>query len=434
MSRIGTSSNPNDRQFALQKIRATPKSFMPLVRPWMSSVGYEDYELVGNSCFALVKPEELDRVREVMDELRNENKSACLIYLHLRHKNPNRGYPLCACTYSNVEDVVVGGISLAYSGNKPMQNASTATEVVSVTPSASQFEYRRWNDRRQITSHPRSLPSIPSGAVSAASAAVHDEVQPKVSQSATPSPNLSASSEIGKPILPLPPSSSVRPQRASPPRSISKPPPSPSTSLSVSASSSGFVYDEGPRTALILDRFSLDNGILYVTNDSILGPREAVLGRSFYDFVLKADEKLVRGWMDVVKTWGVNDRGNPSDGGSGYAKFRIDLNGRDSKGVHHRRTPPNAVSASSQPYPPRAAYPQQPTRTLSSNSASTSPTSSRPRPQARNSSERGVNSTASLRSSHERRNAGERDSEVMRVDAILSPQSDGIIVILRPTA
>ncbi len=58
-----------------------------------------------------------------------------------------------------------------------------------------------------------------------------------------------------------------------------------------------------------------------------------MLGRSFYDFVVKADEKLVRGWMDAVKTWGVNDRGNPSDGGFGYAKFRIDVNGRDSKGA-----------------------------------------------------------------------------------------------------
>lgn len=47
-----------------------------------------------------------------------------------------------AQTYTNVEDVVVGGISIAYSGNKPMQNASTATEVVTITPSASQFEYR----------------------------------------------------------------------------------------------------------------------------------------------------------------------------------------------------------------------------------------------------------------------------------------------------
>lgn len=95
----------------------------------------------------------------------------------------------------------------------------------------------------------------------------------------------------------------------------------------------GFVYDGGPRTALILDRFSLDNGVLYTTNDAILGPKHAVLGRSFYDFVVKADEKLVRGWMDAVKTWGVNDRGNPSDGGFGYAKFRIDIKGRDSKGV-----------------------------------------------------------------------------------------------------
>jgi hypothetical protein len=57
------------------------------------------------------------------------------------------------------------------------------------------------------------------------------------------------------------------------------------------------------------------------------------MGRSFFDFVIQEDEELVRSWINAVKTWGVNERGQPSDGGFGFGKFDFWPRGRDSSYV-----------------------------------------------------------------------------------------------------
>ena len=57
----------------------------------------------------------------------------------------------------------------------------------------------------------------------------------------------------------------------------------------------------------------------------------SVMGRSFFDFVSKRNEELVRSWITTVKGWGVNERGQPSDGGFGFGKFTLCINGRDSR-------------------------------------------------------------------------------------------------------
>ena len=92
----------------------------------------------------------------------------------------------------------------------------------------------------------------------------------------------------------------------------------------------GPLPEQSVRTALILNRFSVYCDIQYCANDSILNTTK-VLGRSFFDFVAKRDEELVRSWIDVVKGWGVNERGQPSDGGFGYGKFTLLVDGRDSR-------------------------------------------------------------------------------------------------------
>jgi len=38
-------------------------------------------------------------------------------------------------------------------------------------------------------------------------------------------------------------------------------------------------------------------------------------------------------WVDCVKGWGVNERGQPSDGGFGFGKFLLITEGRDSMSV-----------------------------------------------------------------------------------------------------
>ena len=87
---------------------------------------------------------------------------------------------------------------------------------------------------------------------------------------------------------------------------------------------------QSSRSALILDRFSIHCPVQYCSNDHLLSTT-AVMGRSFFDFVAPRSDKVVRSWIDVIKAWGVNERGQPSDGGFGYGKFLLLPKGRDSR-------------------------------------------------------------------------------------------------------
>lgn len=84
------------------------------------------------------------------------------------------------------------------------------------------------------------------------------------------------------------------------------------------------------RTLLILDRFSVQCPIIYCSNDLMVSTTD-VLGRSFYDLVKERDEDHVQQWINVVKAWGVNERGQPSDGGFGFGKFDLCTRPRDSR-------------------------------------------------------------------------------------------------------
>jgi hypothetical protein len=83
------------------------------------------------------------------------------------------------------------------------------------------------------------------------------------------------------------------------------------------------------RTAFILDRFSMNCTILYCSNDLLVSTTSAI-GRSFFDFVIKKEEDIVRSWITCVKGWGVNEIGQPSDGGFGFGRFVLLTEGRDS--------------------------------------------------------------------------------------------------------
>ena len=83
------------------------------------------------------------------------------------------------------------------------------------------------------------------------------------------------------------------------------------------------------RTAFILDRFSLNCTILYCSNDLLVESTHAI-GRNFFDFVAPKDEGIVRSWIECVKGWGVNERGQPSDGGFGFGRFNLLVGGRES--------------------------------------------------------------------------------------------------------
>ena len=83
------------------------------------------------------------------------------------------------------------------------------------------------------------------------------------------------------------------------------------------------------RTAFILDRFSMNCTILYCSNDLLVSTTSAI-GRSFFDFVIRKEEDIVRSWITCVKGWGVNEIGQPSDGGFGFGRFVLLTEGRDS--------------------------------------------------------------------------------------------------------
>lgn len=83
------------------------------------------------------------------------------------------------------------------------------------------------------------------------------------------------------------------------------------------------------RVALILDRFTINCTIIYCSNDTLLSTTD-VMGRSLYDFVSEGNVELVRTWVDMVKGWGVNERGQPSDGGFAFGRFTLCPKGRDS--------------------------------------------------------------------------------------------------------
>lgn len=203
-----------------------------------------------------------------------------MAYLRLKHKDPYKGYVLCAVSRTVVHNVLAGSVSFAIPGPKAMHNASTAQEVTIITPTATNFEFRRWND-------PSPMPPcvIPSG----------------LSASASEEHSSSTSEKDGIKSRPKTPTPSTYP-------------PLPAQSI---------------RSLLILDRFSVNCHILYCSNDTLLSTT-AVMGRSFYDFVVKKDEELVRSWVDVIKGWGVNESGEPSDGGFGFGKFTACPLGRDS--------------------------------------------------------------------------------------------------------
>ncbi|KAJ6611379.1 hypothetical protein B0H10DRAFT_2056380 [Mycena sp. CBHHK59/15] len=60
---------------------------------------------------------------------------------------------------------------------------------------------------------------------------------------------------------------------------------------------------QSSRTALILDRFSVNCTVTYYSNNQIISAAAATK-RPFFDFVAVRDESVVRSWLDVIKACG----------------------------------------------------------------------------------------------------------------------------------
>ncbi|KAH9959766.1 hypothetical protein BC827DRAFT_437176 [Russula dissimulans] len=334
-------------------------------------LGYEPHELVGTPSLDLVHPDEYRDVKSLHYTTISQDKAAVLAYLRLKHKDPYKGYILCAISRTVAWNVLVGSVSFASMGPKAMHNASTAQEVTIITPSAANFEFRRWGD-------PSPMPPSPiQGYDSPGSPSETDSAEDSASESSA-GKDASSRSSGGS--------------RTGPDGVITFDP----------------LPKQSIRTALILDRFSAFCPINYCSNDSFLSTTQ-IMGRPFFDFVAKRDEALVRSWIDAVKGWGVNERGQPSDGGFGFGKFHLFPRGRDS--VERL-----------EPEPPQ---PQQ---------RHGGRTASRNAPQHHTPRASGVHTAAPAplrqRQPRPRATVNTSEDEVV-VDAIFSAHSDGLMVILR---
>ncbi|KAF9814964.1 hypothetical protein IEO21_04814 [Rhodonia placenta] len=322
-------------------------------------LGWEPADLIGTPSLNLVHPDEYDQVKAMHYSTITQDRAAVLAYLRMRHKDPYKGYVLCAISRTVAQNVLVGSVSFASPGPKAMHNASTAQEVRIITPYAKDLDFRRWNDPNpmppcRVPSPIRELSTGPSGSSDG---------------SRTPSP--SPSDEAPPRFDPLP--------------------------------------EQSVRTALILDRFSLNCKILYCSNDSLVSTTKA-MGRDFFDFVIRRDEEKVRSWIDVVKGWGVNERGQPSDGGFGFGKFAMCVQGRDSSIRMPEPAPARGHRQNGHSSRANATNDNRPGRheRRAQGSSSHSPTHSRHR--------------------------GRGDPSELVVDAIFSAHSDGLMVILRKSS
>ncbi|KAL1705454.1 hypothetical protein EV121DRAFT_279590 [Schizophyllum commune] len=357
-------------------------------------LGWEPRELVGRPSLELVHPDEFLRVRKLHYDTITEDKAAVLAYLRMRHKDPYKGYVLCGIVLRRartvVHNVLMGSVSFARPGPKQLHNASTATEIEVITPAAKDFQFRRWNDPTPMPPSPGTVQELPTT----------EEENPAAwhrrSESRSPSPRRGRRRSRHRNT-----GDGSSPDRHGEPSSRS---PSPKVDPSVS-------FDPLPnqsfRTAFIVDRFSLSCPIMYYTNDHFIETME-ILGRSFYDFVSKKDESLVRSWIDLVKSWGVNERGQPSDGGFGFGRFRLLTRGRKSA----------------------EAEPADRRRTSMSRARQTS---RQPKPKSVSRSRPVIQTDAHLADNHPNHQRGDRSQThpYTYVDAIFSAHSDGLMIILR---
>ncbi|KAG6919264.1 hypothetical protein DXG01_008060 [Tephrocybe rancida] len=252
-------------------------------------LGYESHELVGRPSLELVHPDEFQVVKRIHHDTIVNDKAAVLLYLRMKHKLPSRGYILCAISRSAlVHNVLVGSVSFANPG-KAMHNASTAQEVEIVSPTSTNFQGKRWHDP-PVNSPPRLSTALPTPTRS------------------TPSWNSRRSPGSGSDFEDRTPTPELQRQDT-------------------------FQFNHLPnqslRTLFILDRFTEKGTIMYCSNDCLVTTLSAI-GRPFFDYVHESDEGTVKKWLETVKGWGVNDLGQPSDGGFGYGIFTLLAKGRDS--------------------------------------------------------------------------------------------------------
>ncbi|KAH8806534.1 hypothetical protein DL96DRAFT_1630920 [Flagelloscypha sp. PMI_526] len=115
-------------------------------------LGYQPVDLIGESSISLVHPEEIPQLKVLHLATIEGDKAAAVVYIRMRHKNPDRGYVLCGVSRTICHNVVVGSVSYA-SAPKGLKLASTAQEVTILSPQGKEL-FSKWNDPKVMPLDP----------------------------------------------------------------------------------------------------------------------------------------------------------------------------------------------------------------------------------------------------------------------------------------
>ncbi|KAJ7728839.1 hypothetical protein DFH07DRAFT_969744 [Mycena maculata] len=280
-------------------------------------LGWEPSDLRERSFLELVHPDELAQVQQLLRETILSDKAAAVVYMRLKHKDAHKGYIL-----SLVVSFFLSPSASAHS-LPLLPTRSLGLTVVYDRVVGSVSFYSAGGKALHTNSTAQEITVITPAASNFEFRRWHD-----------PPAASSAPSTSRPPLLPA----------------LNDPPP-----------------EQSPRLALLLDRFSLDCTVTYYSNAQLITPAAATR-RAFFDFVARADEPVVRSWLEAIKTCGVNERGHPAGGGFGYGRFRLCIEGRDSSDAPENhiptRRPPN-LSARLTGWRGRARVPVPPAESTS---------------------------------------------------------------------
>ncbi|KAJ6585402.1 hypothetical protein B0H19DRAFT_1368750 [Mycena capillaripes] len=254
-------------------------------------LGWEPSDLQEHSFFELVHPEELSQVQQLHYETILSDKAAAMAYMRLKHRDAHKGYLLCAV----VSSIFISFNSCSFDRCPWLRVVANSGKVT------------------RSFRHPRSSPEYSKTSFSVSFA--------------SPGESLHTSSTAQEITVITPAAANFEFRRWHDPPLAAPRVPSPSRTSPVPRIA--HPATQSSRTALILDRFSVNCTVTYYSNYQLLSANVATK-RPFFDFVARQDEAVVRSWLVAIKTCGVNERGHPSSGGFGYGRFLLCTGGRDS--------------------------------------------------------------------------------------------------------
>ncbi|WWC66225.1 uncharacterized protein I206_100126 [Kwoniella pini CBS 10737] len=120
-------------------------------------LGYTPNDLIGKSTYLIFHPDEIPMLREIHYQALTDEKTACVAYFRALHKD---GYYVeCCCSYYTVYNMSLALYTRAVDGQRTLQQALTAREVIEVSPSSQgKFAIKRWpsSSKAPLQSSPHS--------------------------------------------------------------------------------------------------------------------------------------------------------------------------------------------------------------------------------------------------------------------------------------